>query len=139
VSLLAQARGHRPMPSVTTVQDLKHAAIIRVASEELGPRLQATLAPLKGGRRKLSVYFGRNMARRYDKLCQALFAHFPAPLLRAEFVRSDQWRLHSLRLIASNEIPQSHHDFVVEQAERFFARPRLLGIRQPRYERSEEH
>src|SRR5690606_19740598 len=28
---------------------------------------------------------------------------------------------------------QSHHDFVVEQAERFFARPRLLGIRQPRY------
>ena len=53
------------MPSVTTLQDLKHAAIIRVASEELGPRLQATLAPLKGERFKLSVYFGRNMARLY--------------------------------------------------------------------------
>ncbi len=134
VSLLARARGHRPLPSVTTLQDLKHSAIIRVASEELGPRLQTTLAPLKGDRFTLSVYFGRNMARRYDGLCQTLFAHFPAPFLRAEFVRSDQWHLHGLRPIASNEITESHLEFVVEQARRFFARPRLAGVQQPRYE-----
>ena len=134
VSLLARARGHRPMPSVTTLQDLKHSAIIRVASEELGDRLQHTLAPLKGDRFTLSVYFGRNMARRYDSLCQALFSHFPAPFLRAEFIRSDQWHLNGLRPIATNEIVESHREFVVEQAARFFARPRLTGVQKPRYE-----
>lgn len=134
VSLLARARGHRPMPSVTTLQDLKHAAIIRVASEELGSRLQSTLGPLRSDRFTLSIYFGRNMAERYDRLCQTLFAHFPAPFLRAEFARTDEWQLHSLRPIALNEIAENHRAFVVEQAARFFARPRLTGIQQPRYE-----
>ncbi len=134
VSLLARARGHRPMPSVTTLQDLKHAAIIRVASEELGSRLQSTLGQLRGDRFTLSIYFGRNMAQRYDHLCQSLFAHFPAPFLRAEFARTDEWQLHSLRPIALNEIGENHRQFVVEQAARFFARPRLTGIQQSRYE-----
>jgi hypothetical protein len=105
VSLLAAARGHKPMPSVATIQDLRQSALLRIASEEVEELLQKTLAPILSRRFVLSIYFGRNLAKRYDRLCQALFAHFPAPLLRAEFVRADQWRLHSLRPVASNDIP----------------------------------
>ena len=32
VSLLAEARGHRPLPSVTTIQDLKNPAMARLVS-----------------------------------------------------------------------------------------------------------
>ena len=122
VSLLATARGHKPLPSVTTLQDLKTTSVQRVVSEDIEGLLQRLFAPLKSSRFSLSIYFGRNLSQRYDRLCQALFNHFPAPLLRAEFVRADEWRLHSLRPIAANDIPASHHEFVAAQAQRFFAR-----------------
>jgi glutathione synthase/RimK-type ligase-like ATP-grasp enzyme len=125
VSLLAEARGHKPMPSVTTVQDLKQSSLIRIVSEDIEDLVQKGLAPIRSDTFELSIYFGRNMAQRYDRLCQALFNHFPAPLLRAGFVRADEWRLNSLRPVALNEIPESHREFVVQQAKSFFERPRL--------------
>ncbi len=134
VSLLAAARGHRPLPSVTTLQDLRQSSIVRIVGEDLEGSVQRALAPLRGDRFTLSIYFGRNLARRYDPLCQALFNYFPSPFLRAEFARTDQWRLQSLRPIATSDIPASHHDFVIRQAKRFFARPRVRDPRPPRYE-----
>lgn len=134
VSLLATARGHRPLPSVTTIQDLRTSAIVRVISEDIERQVQRALGSLKSDRFQLSIYFGRNLARRYDRLSQALFNYVPVPLLRAEFVRADQWRLHALKPIASSEIPDSHRAFVVEQATRFFTRPRVRTPATPRYE-----
>lgn len=135
VSLLAEARGHKPLPSVTTIQDMKESSLLRICSENLEQVLQKNLAPIKGDKFQLSIYFGRNLVRRYDSLCQSLFDHFPAPFLRAEFVRSDEdWRLQSLRPIAYNEIPDSHEDFVIEQAQRFFERPRKGGAKRPAYD-----
>ncbi|MGE3276651.1 MAG: RimK family protein [Vicinamibacterales bacterium] len=134
VSLLAAARGHKPMPSVTTLQDLRQSPIVRIVSEDLEASLQRALARIKTDRFTLSIYFGRNLAGRYDRICQALFNYFPAPLLRAEFVHVDQWRLHSLRPIASSDIPESHREFVIRQAQRFFERPRVSDPKPPRYE-----
>jgi hypothetical protein len=134
VSLLAAARGHKPMPSVTTLQDLRQSPIVRIVSEDLEASLQRALARIKTDRFVLSIYFGRNLAGRYDRIAQALFNYFPAPLLRAEFVHVDQWRLQSLRPIASSDIPEPHRDFVIRQATRFFERPRVHDPKPPRYE-----
>jgi len=134
VSLLAAARGHKPLPSVTTLQDLRQSPIVRIVSEDLEALVQRALAHIKADRFTVSIYFGRNLARRYDRLCQALFNYFPSPLLRAEFVHVDQWRLHSLKPISSGDIPASHRDFVIAQAKRFFARPRVATRIPPRYE-----
>jgi len=133
VSLLAVARGHKPLPSVRTVSELGHTAILRIAAEELDELMQRALAPLKATRFQLSVYFGRNLSKRYDRLCQALFERFPVPLLRAEFEHGDRWRLQSVKLIAANDIPESHQGFVIQQAQRFFSRPRLSQRRPARY------
>lgn len=35
VSLLAEARGHRPLPAVTTVQDLKSQSIVKIVASDL--------------------------------------------------------------------------------------------------------
>lgn len=123
VSLLATARGHRPLPSVETVQDLRLAPIIRLAGQELDDLIQRSLRPIRSDRFELSIYFGRNLASRYDRLSLALFNQFPAPLLRVTFERKNgDWTIDALRLIGAGEIPASHRDFVVEQAGRYFAR-----------------
>ncbi|MCK6480750.1 MAG: RimK family protein [Planctomycetaceae bacterium] len=124
VSLLAEARGHKPMPSVSTVQDLRMAPLVRIVSEDLDDLLQRSLQGLKGPRFSLSVYFGRNLARRYDRLSKALFNYFPVPFLRFEFERTDRWRMESVQPVASSEIPPTHRPFVNEQARRYFEKPR---------------
>lgn len=133
VSLLAAARGHRPLPSVTTLQDLKLSAILKIASADLQQRLQKLLGPLKSEHFVLSIYFGRNLAAKYDRLCRAIFNHFPAPFLRAEFELSDVWRLVSVKSISTQDIPDSHREFVAEEAKRFFSRRPTQSVQQPRY------
>lgn len=133
VSLLAIARGHKPLPSVRAMHELRQSAIVRIASDDLDDLLQRILAPLKSNRFELSVYFGRNLSPRYDRLCQALFEHFPVPFFRAEFVHVDRWRLQSLKLIAFSEIPESHNQFLYERTQRFFSRPHVSRRKAARY------
>ncbi len=134
VSLLAAARGHRPFPTVETLQDLRLGPVVRLVSEQLEDLIERSLARLKGSRFELSVYFGRNLAKRYDALSRALYNQFPVPLLRAQFEKeSGHWRLVSVRPIATSEIPDSHHDFVVAQAEAHFGRPARASRTPRRY------
>ena len=77
VSLLAEARGHRPLPSITTIQDMKSPAMVRLIGEDLDDRIQKDLHPLQSESFTLSVYFGRNVAKRYDTLSRHLVRPVP--------------------------------------------------------------
>jgi hypothetical protein len=121
VSLLALARGHKPLPALATIQDMKSLTMRRLASEELDPLMQRSLRFVQSNTFVLSIYFGRNLAKRYDTLTTQLFRCFRAPLLRAEFARdAGSWRLRTVRAIAAKEIPGSHLPFVTAAARRFF-------------------
>jgi glutathione synthase/RimK-type ligase-like ATP-grasp enzyme len=123
VSLLAVARGHKPIPSIPTIQDMRTIAIARIVAEDLTGEVQRLLQPLRSERFTLSIYFGRNLAKRYDALSMRLFRMFPVPLLRAEFSRgANEWKLQSIRPIAANDIPESHRPFVIEAATEFFVK-----------------
>jgi glutathione synthase/RimK-type ligase-like ATP-grasp enzyme len=127
VSLLAEARGHRPLPSVTTLQDLKSRTLVRLASDELDERIQRSLRGIRSPRFTLSIYFGDNPARMHAPLVHGLFDLFRAPLLRAEFARNRRWALASVKVIAADDVPEKHREFLVEAAGRYFAgrRPRV--------------
>lgn len=123
VSLLAEARGHRPLPSITAIQDLKLAPVVEIVSQDLDELIQSNLNRLKSDEFELSIYFGRNMAEGHNRLALALFNAFPAPLLRAKFRRdTDNWQLAGVRVIGVSEVPDSHFPFVIEQAERYLRR-----------------
>ena len=122
VSLLATARGHRPLPTVATLQDLGAGPALQVVSDELQDLIQSSLRPLRSDTFDLSVYFGRNLAKRYERLAKALFNAFPAPFIRARFTRQTRWRLSSIKPISGDDIPEGHRPFVIEQATRYFAK-----------------
>lgn len=121
VSLLAEARNHRPQPSVGTIEDFRSRAITRLVSEDLSDLIQKSLAPIQSDEFDLSIYFGRPLAKRYVRLAMALFNQFHAPLLRARFSRNGRWQIATVGPIPSDEIPESHQDFVVEAAKEYFA------------------
>lgn len=138
VSLLAAARGHKPVPNITTIQDLKSQTLIRLASEELDEVIRKSLSPIHSAEFVLSIYFGKNLAKRYDLLSLRLFKLFPAPFLRASFIfneKSGRWYLQGLAAIAANEIPEEHRGFAVHSAQEFFGRrPRVARRAAYRYD-----
>ncbi len=125
VSLLATARAHKPLPNIMTIQDMKLLEIKRLVSEELDASIQRSLRPIQSARFTLSIYFGKNLAKRYDALSGQLFRRFRAPFLQADFEREKHgWRLKGIRAIAANDIPEAHREFVIGTAQAFFSQKR---------------
>jgi len=136
VSLLAEARGHKPMPRVNTIEDLQSRNMVRLLTEGLDDLIAKSLAPIKSDTFELSIYFGRSEARHHDALSRQLFNLLQAPLLRAEFRhRGQQWHLHSLRTIAASDIPPQQHEFAIQAAREYFMgrRQRTQKLAAPRY------
>lgn len=121
VSLLAEARGHKPMPGVTSLQDLKSPAMIRFVGEELDDLIQKSLGPLQSEEFELSIYFGRNLAKRYERLSRQLFNMFQIPLLRFRFARNGTWQIRSVKALGTNDVPKLHSSFMIDAAEKHFA------------------
>ena len=132
VSLLAEARGHKPMPSITTIQDMKSQAMVRLVSDDLDEWIQHSLAPIQSPTFVLSIYFGRNLAKRYDRLCLNLFNLFESPMLRATFSKNGKWGLRSINTIAASDVPESHWPFVMQVATEHFAGRRIRTRRRAR-------
>ncbi len=122
VSLLAEARGHRPIPTVMTMQDLRSPALVRMVSDDLEDLLQKSLAAVVGDRFSLEIYFGRAVDHAFDRLATALFKQFTAPFLRARFVRTEQWELERVTAVPTSGIPQEHRQFAFDSAQAFFGR-----------------
>jgi len=125
VSLLAAARGHKPLPSVQTIQDVKSPTILRLVSAELDDLIQQSLQHIHSSKFSLSIYFGHNIAKCHDRLCLRLFQQFQAPLLLAQFVKNDtKWVLQSINHIIPSEIPLEHRNFVINAAREYITKKR---------------
>ncbi|TXI17946.1 MAG: ATP-grasp domain-containing protein [Nitrosomonas sp.] len=137
VSLLAEARGHKPLPQVNAIEDIQSPGLIRLLTENLDELVQKSLAPIKSEQFELSIYFGRNVAKHYDQLSRQLFNLVRAPLLRAYFDRRDgEWRIRNIKTIATNDILPQHQDFVVHAATDYFSKRKswLHTFNAPRYD-----
>jgi len=122
VSLLATARGQKVLPSIATIQDMKSQAVVRVVSDELDEIIQKDFGQLQSDAFVLSIYFGRNVARRYDRVSLRLFNQFPAPMLRAHFKRDERWELQSIGPISTSEVPAQHRPYIVRFAQEYFSK-----------------
>ncbi len=123
VSLLAEARGHKPLPKVGTMEDLQSQNLVRYLTEDLNAFIGRLLAPLTSDDFVLGIYFGRSMDGHYDSLSHQLFNLLQAPLLSARFERHrDQWSLRNVRAIAASDIPAGHHEFAVRAAMDYFTK-----------------
>ena len=102
-SLLAEARGHRVIPNVRTLQDLSHRAIYSLDTEDLNQRVQRILGRRKSGLDttafKINIYFGQSELVHLQPVARELFEIFPAPLLQVEFQLKGDWRIAGIRTL----------------------------------------
>jgi glutathione synthase/RimK-type ligase-like ATP-grasp enzyme len=133
VSLLAEARGHKPIPKIKNIQDIKSSNKIRFISDDLDELIQNNLKNIKSKEFELSIYFGQNIAKHYEKLCHELHLVFQAPFLRAKFVFQKKWVMTNIRPISFNEIPEHHLSFVREFAIEYFGRKRYHSAKEDKH------
>jgi len=124
VSLLAEARGHRPLPEVKTLGDLQSSEPpARLLPATFGEQLQRALSANGEATFALDAFFGRDPQRQNDALAQQLFAVLRIPMLRAHFDRPDgTWRLRYLSILALSDVEPQTRPFVAESAREYVTR-----------------
>lgn len=101
VSMLAEARGHQPLPDVRALEDLQSDSLMQCLADKLAPLLQDTLDTVMPQPAPdlfaFDLLFGRADDARLDVLAEQLFNLLRAPLARMEFERrSGRWHLRTV-------------------------------------------
>jgi glutathione synthase/RimK-type ligase-like ATP-grasp enzyme len=121
VSLLAEARGHKVMPSVRTVNDLRRRSLYGLDIEDLNAKLTHFLPA--GGRDTtdfgILVYFGVTAYPALQDLARQVFETFPCPLLRIEFERDRVWQVSAIKPVGLHTLDDAQEDAFAEELDRF--------------------
>lgn len=126
VSLLALARGHKVLPNITTIQDLKSQSMLKFCNDKLKNDIEKSLKKIKADSFVLSIYFGKNIAKQHNRLCKKIFDIFRAPLLRSTLIRTkNSWKITSIKVIDLDDIPPYHVEFFQESARQYFQQKRF--------------
>lgn len=134
VSLLAEAREQKVIPSVTNILDLKSQPIIRAVSDETDQLIQKSFKHIKNKEFILSIYFGKNISPQYNKLSKLLYKQFQAPLLRTTLIfNGKKWEISSVKTIAFKDVPEHHLDYVYSFAKEYFSQTRYSKAKIDKY------
>jgi glutathione synthase/RimK-type ligase-like ATP-grasp enzyme len=125
VSLLAEARGHQPLPSAKTIEDLHGSP----STVPLAADIEKLVPQDESPRLEIRSYFGVDPEGRHEAVSQQLFALLRAPLLLAVFHRDGAtWTLERLRALAPREVPDRHRSALVRAASQFINGRHRIGI-----------
>ena len=137
VSLLAEARGHKPIPRARTIEDLQSPNLVRLLTETLDELVQHAIHVDDKDTFDCDFYFGLRPGNNEDILGCQLFQLLQAPLLRVQFERrGDHWQISNARAIAMDELGEDAAGTVLAAAQQHFLGRNGRGSKQsaPRYE-----
>jgi len=133
VSLLAAARDHHAIPSVTTMQDFRSQTIVRTIAEDIDELIQKTFSRLTEKEFTLYVYFGQTVLPEHRYIGRALYQLFQAPLLKVSFVFTKKWLIQQIMPLSLGLIPEADQTHIAEFARSYFSRKRFHKSRIQQY------
>lgn len=124
VSLLAEARNHKPIPEILQIQDFKSIKLIREIMNQLSNLIEKSLFSIVGNEFELSIYFGKNIALKYEKLASELFHLLKMPLFKVYFSKKITskkvfWMIRNIEQLSLDDIPIEHYDFFNSSLEEY--------------------
>jgi glutathione synthase/RimK-type ligase-like ATP-grasp enzyme len=137
VSLLAEARGHKVMPDLTTIQDTKTVRIIRLKSEDIEKLIQKSLEDVSTKKFELDIMFGHTESHHMKSLAAQLFDQFPSPILRAYFKRgSHEWKLQDVDPISPRQLPETSQELLPQFASEYISEKKFNRKKHSHYQYS---
>jgi glutathione synthase/RimK-type ligase-like ATP-grasp enzyme len=110
VSLLAEARRHRVIPSIRTLSELSRKSIYSLDVAELDTVVHRSLRKSTARTFDVLLQFGRTEHAELEDLARQVYETFPCPLLRVEFkLQADKWRITRIRPYWLNQLDELQH------------------------------
>jgi glutathione synthase/RimK-type ligase-like ATP-grasp enzyme len=134
VSLLAEARGHKVLPGISTIQDLRFPSILREDSQDFDDLIQHSFKDEKRDRIEFDIYFGTTQKEQLNKLAKQLFQYVQAPCLCATFSKKNKWVLQSIKPVSLGEIPEEDNTLLRSSVESYLQRKRDVKPDKKKYD-----
>jgi len=97
ISLLAEARGHKVLPSTSTVMDFRFQGLIKEDTQDFDDLIQQVLSKRMEERVEVTIFFGFTEDLSLSKVGVLLFNLYQSPFLKATFVKKEKWNLQNLK------------------------------------------
>lgn len=110
VSLLAEARGHKVMPEISTLQDFRFPSLVKEDAEDFDDLIQNALKKQTSERLDLYICFGKAHITALNRIGTLFFNLFQVPILKAVFLKKDKWTLTNLKPLNPGDLPDEHNN-----------------------------
>jgi len=134
VSLLAEARKHKVIPGVSTIQDFRFPSILREDSQDFDDLIQGTFKNEKNHKVEFDIYFGITQQEHLNKLAQQLFQYIQAPSLNVTFSKKTKWVLQNIKPVSLEDIEPSELALLKRGLEKYFLRKREVRPDKKKYD-----
>ncbi len=123
-SLLAEARNHRIIPNLKTINDLSKKRIyisdideLQLVSEDMLKKYQnikdnVVMIAFK-------VYFGQSKISEFKKLASDIYTYYPVPILEVRLVFDKVWKINSIIPSSLGELKEGDEDFFGKALEKY--------------------
>lgn len=130
VSLLAEAREQKVLPSILTTQDVQTKTVIPVINIELQHDMTDCLKEIKSTTFEVLIYFGSSIEKQYDKLSRKLYGYLPIPLFKVTFAFKTKWSISHISMLTLADIPLTHSDFLKETIKTYLEKKHIYPYKQ---------
>jgi glutathione synthase/RimK-type ligase-like ATP-grasp enzyme len=134
VSLLAEARKHKVLPGISTIQDFRFPSILREDFQDFDDLIQNSFKNVTQDKVEFDIYFGITQEEHLNKLAKQLFQYIPAPSLSVTFTKRSKWVLQSIKPLSFGEVPQDEMSLLHDAAEKYLQRKREVRPDKKKYD-----
>jgi len=134
VSLLAEARKHKVLPGISTIQDLRFPSILREDFQDFDDLIQNSFKNVSQDKVEFDIYFGITQEENLNKLAKQLFQYIPAPSLSVTFTKRNKWVLQSIKPLSFGEVPEEEMTLLRTAAEKYLQRKRDVRPDKKKYD-----
>jgi glutathione synthase/RimK-type ligase-like ATP-grasp enzyme len=120
-SLLAEARGHKVIPSVEVMLDLHWKRLLRIALPEVQELVRKSfqVPPEPRSRHGVHIFFGVPDDVRLAAVARRVFELFRCPLLHLDLRYRDGWTIKSIRPMSIRELEPQQQPALKEALDRY--------------------
>lgn len=120
-SLLAEARNHKVIPSVRSINDLSNKSLYSLDIGNQNQLLEKALQnrELENESLRLKLFFGNTDIPPLENLGRQIFELFPCPILVLTIRHRDRWYIESIKPGAINVLEANEEDLFAEALEKF--------------------
>lgn len=126
ISLLAEARGHKVLPTTSTVMDFRFQGLIKEDLNDFEDIIQQVLSRVCDSRLEVTIFFGFTENLVYSKIGLLLFNLYQSPFMRVSFVKKEKWLLQNLKPVNLKELTGSEIDYMRQPLKLFMEGKRIV-------------